>query len=105
MYSVQPCGTSFGSSYQRKVLVFPSALSIIYPDQPGGIDVLQRIIDGVGIAVPTLWLSGNTTRQQCINTSEPSLCASVVSCTKVVKPRFNVPFFEGELLAGTVACV
>jgi len=60
-----------------------------------GINVPERVVEGVRIAVPTLWVLYVSTSHQWIGASEPPLSTRVVSRPEVIQPRFNVSFFLG----------
>src|SRR6185436_15671198 len=54
----------------------------------------------IGIALScNLSLSNNVVR---IDTSKPSLSASVIPCAEVIQPGLKIPFLCGELLPNTV---
>ena len=58
-----------------------------------GIGVDQWTASRIGVSVPALWIILIYPNIVGIDTYEPALCASVVSCAEVIQPRFIIPFF------------
>src|SRR5919205_3835670 len=71
-------------------------LCIVSPIQAIRIKIIEWVINGIYITIPTLRSIFFATQR--IDTCKPALCRRVIPRQEIIQPRLTVSFFRGELL-------